>query len=176
MANRTKANTLQGMFIHHDDHNRTIFYDILTSKGYQIGNDEAKWYVVYSSLIPLYFAVIYFGYDFFGLPLIAALVIGIGLFIAAFLIFRFTVIYKLPVVTGFKPESGILRSMAQRYSSGSLILLIALLLPLVILTPLYAYNEKFEGLNLYAMYGITAFEALFLIAVIIALVIKKKEK
>ncbi len=176
MANKTKANTLQGMFIHHDDHNRTIFYDFITSKGYQIGNDEAKWYVVYSSLMPLYFAVIYFGYDFFGLPLITSLLIGLGLFILSLLMFRFTVIYKLPVVNGFKPENGILRSMARRYSKGSLILLIVLLMPLVILTPLYAHNEKFEGLNLYAMYGITAFEAVFLIAVIIALVIKQKEK
>ncbi len=176
MANRTRANSLKGLFIHHDDHNRTIFYDFLTSKGYHISNDEAKWYVIYSSLIPLYFAVIYFSYDFFGLPLIWALALGLGLFIIAFLIFRFTVIYRLPVVDGFKPKTGnnVFKAMAANYSGAQLFVLIVLLLPLVILTPLYAHNEKFEGVNLYAMYGITAFTAAFLIAAIIALIFKKK--
>ncbi|MBR0137237.1 MAG: hypothetical protein IJM15_02395 [Erysipelotrichaceae bacterium] len=138
MVNKTKASSLQGLFIHHDDHNRTIYYDFITSKGYQMDNESAKWYVIYSSIIPLYFAVIYFCYDLFGLPLITSLLIGIGMFVASFLIFRFTVLYKLPVANGFKPEGGgnIINAMARRYSNTNLILLIALLLPLTIITPL----------------------------------------
>ena len=156
-----KAGDLTGLLIFQEAKN-TVFYDVLSRKGYILTNADVKTYVVYSAMLPVCALVAFFSASFFRLRPLHGIAVFLVLYLISALLFRFLFFYKLPEAKNFRPSAGgsIISSMRSKYSKAQLTALVAMLIGLDILMPLYAFTAKLEGLTLYALYLLTAFTVL----------------
>ena len=171
-----KANDLTGLFIYQDPKRCTIFYDIITRKGYIITSSDVKTYTIYSAMLPLAIIVAFLIGSLFNLSTLSSFIIFLALFVLYEGAFRIMFFYKLPVAEKWKPvkKENIIMYLARGYSETRLLILIVMLILLSILMPLYANSEHFSGLNLYVVYGVTIVTFIGAIISIIALITKKK--
>ena len=171
-----KAKDLTGLSIYQDPKRGTIFYDIFTKKGYILTSGDVKTYTIYTSMLPLCFIVAFAAMSLFKLDYIAVLVIFLVLYAGVMVLFRIKFFYTLPEAEGFKPikRENIFVSIARTFPRNRLIVLIAMLVALTILMPIYANMENVEGVNLYGSYTISAITLIGAIICTIALVLKIK--
>ena len=151
-----KASDLSGMYIYQDPKRGTIFYDILTNKGYILTSSDVKTYTIFTAMLPLCLVVALGSLSLFSNNYLMALIIFAVLFISYELLFRVFFFYKLPEAENWHPvkEESIFVQMARNFTTPRLVILIVLLSVLSVLMPLYARMQNFEGMNLYAMYVI----------------------
>lgn len=171
-----KTSDLNGLFIYQDPKSGTVYYDILTKKGYVLTTSDIKTYTIYSSMFSLCL-LLSMGLTYFAnIKLTTALIIFVLLYIGSELLFRFAFFYKLPEADNFKPfkRDSIITMFAKKLSVQRLIVLIILLVALVILMPIYANMSNFTGLELYITYIIEALLIAGTIISIAALISKKK--
>ena len=172
----TKASELSGLFIYQDPKRGTVFYDILTRKGYVLTSSDVKKYVLYSSTFSIAIAIAVLAHTLFHLPISYAVILFAFIYILSELIFRFTFFYKLPVAENWTPnkKDNLVTSFAKNYSKARLIILIVLLLILTILMPIYAKVSNLDQLSTIGAYIVSAITAIFAIINIIALITKNK--
>ncbi|MBQ1900470.1 MAG: hypothetical protein II153_06135 [Erysipelotrichaceae bacterium] len=171
-----KASDLSGIFIYQDPKKGAIFYDVLSRKGYILTSSDVSTYTLYTAMLPLCIVMALLCVQLFHLNYLAAAIIFIALYLIAAMWFRFTFFYKLPVAERWKPvkKENLFVYMARGYTKQRLIVLILLLLALTILMPVYAAEEHFEGVNLYATYVVAAATFVGLIITTTSLIIKNK--
>ncbi len=172
-----KAEDLAGLFIYQEPRNRTVFYDIVTRKGYLLNNVDVRTYTVYTAMLPLCTILALGLMSLFKLSGIQALGIFAAFYLLSELLFRFLFFWKRPVLPKFDPSAGggFIASLSQKFSKQRLTALIVLLAGLDILMPLYAFTAKLEGITLYALYGITAIAVAGTIIAILALSAKNRK-
>ena len=171
-----KARDLAGIFIYQDPKHGTIFYDIISRKGYILTSSDVRTYTFYTMTFPLCILLAFGTMSLFSLSYISGFIIFVAFYLLAALAFRFLFFYKLPVAYNFRPvkKESVFLYLARGYSSTRLIILICLLAALAILMPVYARMEHYEGVNLYSSYIMGGGAAIAAIAVIISLILKLK--
>ena len=176
MPNRRiiKASDLSGIFIHQDPKRGTIYYDVLSRKGYILTSSNVRMYSLYSAMLPLCIIAATLSVSLFGLNYLSAAILFVALYLLAAVAFRYFFFYKLPVAERWKPvrTESIFMFFARGYSKQRLIVLIILLLLLGILMPLYGRIENFEGANLIGSDVLGGLAFAGAIVVIISLIIK----
>ena len=174
--NVLKASDLSGLFIYQDKKRGTVYYDILSRKGYVLTSSDVKMYLLYTAMLPICIIVAFIITSAFNMTYVPAFFIFVALYLLAAVIFRFTFFYKLPEAANWKPakKENIFLSLARTYTKQRLIVLIILLLLLTIMMPLYSSMEGFTGINLYMTYFISALTGVAMIITIIALIVKSK--
>lgn len=171
-----KAGDLAGLFIYQEPKNRTVFYDILSRKGYLLTNNDVKMYTIYTVMLPVC-ALLTFGVmSLFQWNGFQALIFFIVSYLAAMLLFRVFWFWKLPVQKNFNPSAGgsIIASLAEKYSKQRLTILLVMLIGLDILMPVYGITAELDTLSRYVLYGVTAFTVLGTLVVVAALLRQKK--
>ena len=171
-----KARDLAGMFIYQDPKHGTIFYDIFTRKGYVLTTSDVRTYTFYTMMLPLCILLSFSAMSIFSLNYLSCFIIFISLYLIASVAFRFMFFYKLPLAKNFKPvkKESIFLYMARGYSAKRLMFLIVLLVALTIVTPVYAYMEHYEDINLYSSWILATGAAIGAIVISISLVLKLK--
>ena len=171
-----KARDLSGIFIYQDSKRGTIYYDIVTRKGYILTTSDVNTYTVYSTMLPLCLIASVLFCVVFHFNYIVAILIFVPLYLLTAFFFRVSFFYNLPVAENWKPfkKDNLFVYMAKTYSAQRLIVLTILLLALTILMPIYAKMEHFEGINYYASLIIPVFTFLFMVVVVVAFFLKKK--
>ena len=176
MPNRRiiKASDLSGIFIHQDPKRGTIYYDILSRKGYILTSSDVRMYSLYSAMLPLCILAAALSVSLFGLNYLSASILFVALYILAAVAFRYLFFYRLPVANNWKParSESIFLYFARGYSKQRLVILIILLLLLGILMPLYGRIENYEGTNLIGSDVLGAIALTGSIVVLISLIIK----
>ncbi len=178
MANRRiiKASDLSGFSIFQDPKRGTIFYDIISRKGYILTSSDVRVYTVYTAMLPLSVVCAFFAMSMFGLSYASAIIIFAAVYLLAFFAFRFFFFYKLPEANNWKPvkKESVFLYLARGYSKTRLLILIFLLLALSVMMPLYAYVEQQTGGNLYGSLFLGGGAFVGMIIVLISLIIKSK--
>lgn len=173
-----KASDLSGLFIYQDPKRGTVFYDILSRKGYVLTSSDVSTYSVYTAMLPLCMilslSMVSLGWMDYG----GALLMFLALMIIGEVLFRIFFFYKLPVAENWKrvKRENIILYTAKNFGIYRLLILIALLAALCLIMPFYAAYEKMSGLNLYATIVITAVTGIGLLICLIALIVKLKNK
>lgn len=173
-----KASDLSGLFIYQDPKRGTVYYDILSRKGFILTSSDVKTYTLYTAMLPLCMIAALLCTSFFHITYVSALLIFIALYLLAAIAFRIFFFYKLPEAENWKPRKrdNIIVSMATNFSKARLIILIFLLLALTVLMPAYAVIEKLDGFNLYASYILAFLTAIGSIIAFLALIRKVKDE
>ena len=178
MANRRiiKASDLSGFSIFQDPKRGTIFYDIISRKGYILTSSDVRAYTLYTSMLPLCILAAFLAMSLFNLNYLSTFIIFVALYLTAFMAFRLFYFYKLPEAERWKPvkKESVFLYLARGYSKARLAILIFLLLALSILMPVYANIEQRTGIDLYGSYFLGAAAFVGMIIVIISLIIKTK--
>ena len=171
-----KASDLSGLFIYQDPKRGTIFYDVVTKKGYILTSSDVKIYTIYSAMLPMCIIVSAGILSMFSMNYASALIVFIAMFILYESLFRAFFFYKLPVAENWHPikKESLHVTMARGFSKQRLIILIVLLLLLSVMMPLYAIVENMQGINLYCSYIVGFLTLTGAIISIMALVTKIK--
>ena len=142
MANRRiiKASDLSGFSIFQDPKRGTIFYDIISRKGYILTSSDVRTYTLYTAMLPLSIVIAVLAMSMFNLNYVTTFFIFLGLYLISFLAYRFAFFYKLPEATNWKKvkKESVFLYLARGYSKARLGVLIFLLAALTILMPIYA--------------------------------------
>ena len=171
-----KASDLSGLWIYQDPKRGTIYYDILSRKGYILTTSDVQKYTLYTALLPLSVIVAVMFMSLFNLNYITTALIFAAVYIVGAIFFRFWFFYKLPVAEKWnraKRES-VFVYMARAYTKTRLIILIVLSLLLTITMPLYGVIEQYSGLNLYASYAAGGLAFAGMVICLVALILKNK--
>ena len=176
MANRRiiKASDLSGFSIFQDPKRGTIFYDIISRKGYILTSSDVRTYTLYTAMLPLSIVIAVLAMSMFNLTYVTTFFIFLGLYLIAFLAYRFAFFYKLPEATNWKKvkKESVFLYLARGYSKARLGILIFLLAALTILMPIYAVLEQRTGIDLYGSYALAGASFIGMIIVILSLIIK----
>lgn len=172
--NIQKASELKGLFIYHDKHHGTVFYDILTRNGYILTSKDIKTYNLSIAFLPIAVIIFYFALQL-KLNTTISLLIALGIYVVAELIYRFAFLYKLPCVEHYKitKENSIINNLTKTYSKQRLIVLAIFLLALVILMALYILTSDFSKIISILLWIVVGFSFVFFILVLIAIKNKK---
>ena len=179
MANKRpgKIQDLNGMFIYHDPKHGTLYYDIFTKRAFNLTSSDLQKCLIYTAMLPVAVLVTLALMTFFKLDLLTSVLIGVGGYILAEILFRVCYFYKLPEVSNYKPkkrEESFLISFAKKYSPQRLIVLAILMVLIAICTILYGIVDNAVTYALYGGYVLSACCVAVSIFSLIALAVKKK--
>ena len=151
-----KASDLSGMYIYQDPKRGTIFYDIITRKGYILTSSDVKTYMIFTAMLPLCLVLALGMLSLFPNNYVIPVICFLVMFITYQVLFRVLFFYKLPVAENWHPlkRENIFISMARNFSKPRLLLLIGMLTVLSILMPIYTKMQNLSGINLYASYTV----------------------
>ncbi|MCR5096421.1 MAG: hypothetical protein K6A70_06755 [Erysipelotrichaceae bacterium] len=169
-----KASDLSGMYIYQDPKRGTIFYDIITRKGYILTSSDVKTYTIFTAMLPLCLVLALGMLSLFPNNYVIPVICFLVMFITYQVLFRILFFYKLPVAEKWHPlkRENIFISMARNFSKPRLLLLIGMLTVLSILMPIYTKMQNLSGINLYASYIVEALTVIVDFISIIALSVK----
>ena len=169
-----KASDLSGMYIYQDPNRGTIFYDIITRKGYILTSSDVKTYTIFTAMLPLCLVLALGMLSLFPNNYVIPVICFLVMFITYQVLFRVLFFYKLPVAEKWHPlkRENIFISMARNFSKPRLLLLIGMLTVLSILMPIYTKMQNLSGINLYASYIVEALTVIVDFISIIALSVK----
>lgn len=169
-----KASDLSGMYIYQDPKRGTIFYDIITRKGYILTSSDVKTYTIFTAMLPLCLVLALGMLSLFPNNYVIPVICFLVMFITYQVLFRVLFFYKLPVAENWHPlkRENIFISMARNFSKPRLLLLIGMLTVLSILMPIYTKMQNLSGINLYASYIVEALTVIVDFISIIALSVK----
>ncbi|MBR3265388.1 MAG: hypothetical protein IKI61_05460 [Erysipelotrichaceae bacterium] len=169
-----KASDLSGMYIYQDPKRGTIFYDIITRKGYILTSSDVKTYTIFTAMLPLCLVLALGMLSLFPNNYVIPVICFLVMFITYQVLFRVLFFYKLPVAEKWHPlkRENIFISMARNFSKPRLLLLIGMLTVLSILMPIYTKMQNLSGINLYASYIVEALTVIVDFISIIALSVK----
>ncbi len=169
-----KASDLSGMYIYQDPKRGTIFYDIITRKGYILTSSDVKTYTIFTAMLPLCLVLALGMLSLFPNNYVIPVICFLVMFITYQVLFRILFFYKLPVAENWHPlkRENIFISMARNFSKPRLLLLIGMLTVLSILMPIYTKMQNLSGINLYASYIVEALTVIVDFISIIALSVK----
>lgn len=169
-----KASDLSGMYIYQDPKRGTIFYDIITRKGYILTSSDVKTYTIFTAMLPLCLVLALGMLSLFPNNYVIPVICFLVMFITYQVLFRALFFYKLPVAEKWHPlkRENIFISMARNFSKPRLLLLIGMLTVLSILMPIYTKMQNLSGINLYASYIVEALTVIVDFISIIALSVK----
>ena len=169
-----KASDLSGMYIYQDPKRGTIFYDIITRKGYILTSSDVKTYTIFTAMLPLCLVLALGMLSLFPNNYVIPVICFLVMFITYQVLFRVLFFYKLPVAEKWHPlkRENIFISMARNFSKPRLLLLIGMLTVLSILMPIYTKMQNLSGINLYASYIVEALIVIVDFISIIALSVK----
>ena len=169
-----KASDLSGMYIYQDPKRGTIFYDIITRKGYILTSSDVKTYTIFTAMLPLCLVLALGMLSLFPNNYVIPVICFLLMFITYQVLFRILFFYKLPVAENWHPlkRENIFISMARNFSKPRLLLLIGMLTVLSILMPIYTKMQNLSGINLYASYIVEALTVIVDFISIIALSVK----
>lgn len=172
--NIKKAKNLKGLSIYQDKYHGTVYYDIFTKNGYLITDDDVKTYTFSIAFLPLAIVLFYFMIQF-KVNVMLSLVVSLGFYVIAQLIYRFAFLYKLECIENYKSEKNgnAIDNLTSNYSKPRLIVLTVFLVALVGVTIAYILTSNFEGATLTALWILVAATVIFLLIVIYALIRKK---
>ncbi len=173
-----KASDLSGMYIYQDPKRGTIFYDIITRKGYILTSSDVKTYTIFTAMLPLCLVLALGMLSLFPNNYVIPVICFLVMFITYQVLFRVLFFYKLPVAEKWHPlkRENIFISMARNFSKPRLLLLIGMLTVLSILMPIYTKMQNLSGINLYASYIVEALTVIVDFISIIALSVKIRNK
>jgi hypothetical protein len=173
-----KASDLSGMYIYQDPKRGTIFYDIITRKGYILTSSDVKTYTIFTAMLPLCLVLALGMLSLFPNNYVIPVICFLVMFITYQVLFRILFFYKLPVAENWHPlkRENIFISMARNFSKPRLLLLIGMLTVLSILMPIYTKMQNLSGINLYASYIVEALTVIVDFISIIALSVKIRNK
>lgn len=156
--NTIKASELNGLSIYHEPKKGTIFYDIFTRRAFILTNGDVQNYFLYSAVLPMSILLSFTAMSLFSLSYVDVIIIFLIAYILGAVLFRIFFFYKLPEIKNWTPpkREGLANYMAKNFSRKRLLVLICLLLALAVLMILYAYQQGYTGLNLYASYLLSA--------------------
>lgn len=176
MANKKQAG---GFFVYHDDRGRSIYYDIFTKNGYLITNRDLDKFALFNlryfvAALAFMIVFVFFGAESLFWALLAALIA----FIISYLVFRFTLMNKLPLLPGFvKPKNaGFITQTAQDLSTGTLLIVIFMCLALAGLFIINIGLSEINGTELWGYYVVIVLLIVFALAHIAALIKKLTNK
>jgi len=166
---------VNGLFIYHEKNIGTVWYDILTKKGYILVNSDFKQYVLYTAVLPTAVLVGLMLYIMAKVGIVLSIVAFLVIFVAGELYFRFSFFYKLPVAKNWdKPrKQNITTKLSEKYNSTRLILLMILLYTICILSIGDIFIENIKAPAIYINIAMAAASLIFAIIVTIA---KSKQK
>ena len=169
-----KASDLSGMYIYQDPKRGTIFYDIITRKGYILTSSDVKTYTIFTAMLPLCLVLALGMLSLFPNNYVIPVICFLVMFITYQVLFRILFFYKLPVAENWHTlkRENIFISMARNFSKPRLLLLIGMLTVLSILMPIYTKMQNLSGINLYASYIVEALTVIVDFISIIALSVK----
>lgn len=172
---KLKASELSGLWIYQDPKRGTVFYDILTNRGFSLVSKDVKTYMLYLACLPMAILLAYIFGFLFKTNTAVTIIIGIVIFVGLELAFRFFFFYKLPEVENWKrpKKDNIVVDLAKKYPRGRLFILLFFLVALTICMVVYAKMENMQGLLLYAMYALSALTAVGSLIVILAIIKQK---
>lgn len=152
-----------------------VYSDMFTGDtGYVLLNSDTERYALLSSRLVASVSV---GMIVFFLMknVVLALVIGIGLYTVAEILFRVKFLPSLNTIKNYQRPKRLnpIDNLVVNFSFGRLALMIAFGTALVVLIPINAKLNNYEGLIYYANYTIAAGIAIYVIIVIIAIIKKK---
>ena len=162
------------MYIYQDPKRGTIFYDIITRKGYILTSSDVKTYTIFTAMLPLCLVLALGMLSLFPNNYVIPVICFLVMFITYQVLFRVLFFYKLPVAEKWHPlkRENIFISMARNFSKPRLLLLIGMLTVLSILMPIYTKMQNLSGINLYASYIVEALTVIVDFISIIALSVK----
>lgn len=172
---RTKD--LKGLFIYHDEHHGTVYYDIISRNGYILTNQDLKYYTLSIAFLPLAVILFYLLLQI-KLSTVTSLLISLAFYVLAHIIYRIAFLYRLPCVKNYsaKKPGGIIDNLTNTYSKPRLAVLAIFATALVILTAAYALTSDFTGLALYALWALVGATFIFLLVILIAYIKKNKNQ
>ncbi len=177
-SNNNQKSVINGLFIYHDPKKGCVYYDFISKNGYILTKSDYSTYSKFSMLKLLSLTSIYLLIELLNFKLWQALITGISLFIIIEIIFRKTFIYKLPIIHNYQrcKKENIYVGLSRNMSYPMLILSLLASLSLAILMVLYAYTEKYTGINLVCSYILSFAMCVTFVIGVIALIYKIKKK
>jgi len=167
MAKR-RISEINGMFIYHDDKNRTIYWDIFTQKGYYLINEDVTKFMLDKFTLPIMGLLAYLLIQFKVKPLIS-IGIAFGLYLICKILWRVLFLYKHTIIKSF--NKGTLKDrfneLLKNYSRTKLILLVILCVALIVVMTYSIFAYELE--KVYFILFI-ALDALALIIIILSLI------
>ena len=175
---KLKANELSGIWIYQDPKKGTVFYDILTGKGFSLVSKDVKTYALYLACLPSAILLAYIVQLIFKTSPGITILIGFIIYLVLELLFRFFFFYKLPEVENWKrpKKDNVVVELAKKYPRGRLFILLFFLVALTVCMLIYAKMENMQGLLLIAMYILSIGTAIGSIIVILAIIKQNKMK
>ena len=135
---------LSGRNIYTDKRGRTIFYDMITKKGYLVDKKNENSAVFFKNrFVVILFAAILFGATF--LTVLQAVVAWAGMMVLSEFAFRWSFLKKLEPVTDvdFERRVSALQYIVENKEKGRVIVLAVLYLAFAVLIILNAYMEEY---------------------------------
>lgn len=173
-TNQRKISELNDMFIYQSGKNY-VYCGPFSNKAYILTNENAREYAVFSARYFIAISVLIL-LALTTTKVVLSIVVGVATFVVLEVLFRTKFLANLPVVENFvKPEkANIIEGLAGKYSKNRLIAVVVMCLALVVLIPIYAKLQNYQGAMLYLNYVVTAGVGIFTLLVIIALIKKNK--
>lgn len=178
MTNRNiNSNEPSGLFVYRDPKHGIVYYDFFRKNGYVLTKSDYSSYSKFSMLKIICLISIFLFVEFLEMEIWKATIIGVILYICMEIVSRVTFVYKLPVIEGYKPikKDKIYDAMANKMSTFRIVVTSLIALVTAVLIIVYAYSEKFTGVNLFVTYLLALIMAILFVCGIIA-IIKKKNR
>lgn len=166
-----------GFSLYQDDKGRTVYYDRINKKGYQISKKDEKKYFLYSSRPVSAFIIGYIAY-YFSHSWPISIFVALVAYLVILFFFRKLFLADLPEAPKFVPTKGdplYVRS-ANMFSTSRIIVIIIIAFMLAIGTVINAITSNYESVILILNYALAAGAFVFGLFYIYVLIYKLKNK
>lgn len=172
-----KASDLRGINVYQDSKKGTVIYDWLTGNGYQITTSETNTYIISQSYLPIALLLGYGFYYFLNNNLILSVIIGVIAYIGMQLIYRFTFLYKLPVIKKYQRPGGknLIKNLSIQYSSSQLKVLSVLCICIVITGIISIFTQDLQSSGIILMIIMCLVATIMTIVFLTCIFIKNKQ-
>ena len=153
-----RAKDMEGIFIYHDQKNRTIYYNPVLKKAYQLHDEDVGKYILLSNRWVMTAIIVLLIYYSFSIRFSIALLIGLVFLAVTTVYFYWRFIPSLPILNRFEREKrpNLLKRNAAALSSTRLLFTTVFGILLIILIFYNLSISKYTGLVLYANYALIA--------------------
>lgn len=175
-TNQRRISDINDMFIYQSGKNY-VYCGPFSKKGYIVTNDNARAYTLFASRYILAITVLLF-LALTTKNVLLSIGAGILTFVFFEVLFRVKFLANLPVIDNFvKPQrASIVESMAESFSVPRIIALICFGVGLVVLVPINAKLQNYEGMLLYVNYAVAIGVGIYTLMGITALIKKLKNR
>lgn len=172
MSNKFNIKELDGLFIYHDEKNRTIYSNPFQKDGYILTNSDYKAYIVYSARWLIAISVPALLYYFVELSIPMFILIALAIYAIGSALFYFKFLPSLPIVKNFKKpkRDNLFIRNSDKLSTLRLLSVFIIGILAAVLLIINLRMSNFDKLTLYANYLVIAFVILYSIFDLIQLI------